>query len=200
MKKIYPFLVLLTLSCACGDRPASEEITDSFNKVDSSLAAGSGRARTATDNLLDSLDARTKEQTGDQSEWKNKAGSAVQMATSLIQYIEGIKVQLQSYPPDALEPSRELLVANGKGMELFNRLEQFNYAINSLDEGYAALYRNDPTVRLDIPKNKTSWPEYYFKSVPVFAAVTLLTKLQNDISNEELRFVHYCLQQAKGNN
>lgn len=195
----YPVLLAILLYSCGNDRPAADEVPDSFQQVDSSLAASSTRARTAADDLLDSITAKTTGDLADNEAWKAKAGRAVNMAASVKEFIEAIKQQLKPYPPDALEPPNELMVKNGKGIELFNRLERFNQDVHALDSNYAALYRNDPAVNLDLPQHRVSWAEYYFGSTPVFAAVTMLTKLQNDISNEELRFVHYCLQQANKN-
>lgn len=196
--KIHPILFLFcwTVFSCREPQPAGDDVLDNFEKVDSSLSATSATMRSAAENLLDSIGLKTKEApSGEALEWQRKAAEVMKMSAALKNHIEGIKRQLQQHPEDAIAPVDDLMVKNNAGYELLKKMDAFNKDVLTVDVRYSSMYGNDPAIDLQIPKDQSTWAAFYFQQTPVFAAVTLLSKWQNDISNEEMRFVHFCLQQ-----
>ena len=97
---------------------------------------------------------------------------------------------------DAIDAAGEVMLApiTGKGKKLFN-------AINAYRENILQ-YVTDPRQRKIIASNLSTnvprkpntlgknWQEYMFEDMPVAAAVTLLSKLQNDVRYAEGEVLH----------
>ena len=193
------FLSLLAIigfyGCSSND-PNTEKIKGSFDSVNATLSAASKSANASIESLMDSIDHRnpgigayTTRDT-----WKGKANAARSMSGQVVNYLEQLKTTLKNVPADDLTAVEDLMIKKGKGKELYEKLEQYNNDLIGLDAGYHSVYK-DPPVDLSHPKTSKTWQESYFKMVPAFAAITLLSKFQNDIRNSEMRFVRYCFEQ-----
>lgn len=90
-----------------------------------------------------------------------------------------------------------------KGIELRNKLESFDKRMSSL-----AIDRNGNPVRIefgidsqeekkDRNGNKIPWHIYYFQDVPAIAAITEITKFQNDVRNAEGEVIDLLYKEAK---
>ncbi|MCL2649658.1 MAG: gliding motility protein GldM [Candidatus Azobacteroides sp.] len=92
--------------------------------------------------------------------------------------------------PDDLDASEDVMLASGEGKtsgaELKSKLESYRDAIIKILDRDTLQQRiiadNLSTTPSD---NKQSWEESLFRRMPLTAAITILTKLQNDIRNAE---------------
>jgi len=92
-----------------------------------------------------------------------------------------------------LEVSTRYFLKEGHGLELQNNLKAYIQTMKSyLDNP------NDLAIHVDVadpPTNKEgdkkNWMEYYWEGVPSIAAITELTKMQNDVRNAETEVTNY---------
>jgi gliding motility-associated protein GldM len=120
---------------------------------------------------------------------------------------------------DNLDAATRLMDVNGKGPELYNKLGAFRSQVigvlkpeefgdnprfqQELKEEIARLQKTIPidlTVKASTTGSKLSndakgWTQMNFHMTPAIAAMTILSKLQNDIKNSEAQMVDYCHRQ-----
>ena len=87
-----------------------------------------------------------------------------------------------------LAPSR------GRGKELFDAINNYRAKMLTMVNDYHQKQMIASNLTTDIPKNEQTlgknWQEYMFESMPAAAAVTLLSKLQNDVRYAEGEVLH----------
>ena len=186
----------------------STEVLEGFSVVEDSLKrtiAGSTKQNNA---LYDVFAHQLKSNPEKVKAWFNKAEGVRKASDSLFNFVQQLKVDIvrEADGSDAdvrnivnkenLEAASHVMLApiEGKGRKLFEGINAYrNYILKMI---------NDPTQRdiiaqnlsTEIPKGKRSmgknWQEYMFESMPVSAAVTLLSKLQSDIRYAEGEVLH----------
>lgn len=124
---------------------------------------------------------------------------------------------IQKYNDDDLEASSRLLVEHGKGKELREKLKEYKDKIlatvdpskfsdpiikKSVKEKRAQLEKSFP-LDLSTPKSQegsdtsnSDWSYSYFHMTPTIAAMTILSKFQNDVKSSEAQVVDYFLSQV----
>lgn len=191
----------------------SAEILNAFKVVDSSLLKSNASIDNSNDNLLKSLQQKlAKPETAEKAAiWKPKADQAKVMSDQLIAKIEQYKDSLKrasGYAPerdvktfkeDDLESATRLFIVNGKGPELLKDLTNFKSQLLALDPKINAEFANKLPIDLSVPPSTTgsenSWEYNYFHMTPTIAALTILSKFENDIKNAENQVVNYCHNQ-----
>ena len=87
-----------------------------------------------------------------------------------------------------LSPSR------GRGKELYNAINNYRAKMLNMVNDYHLKQMIASNLTTEIPKNAhamgKNWQEYMFESMPAAAAVTLLSKLQNDVRYAEGEVLH----------
>ena len=135
-----------------------------------------------------------------------KAGEVVGQTDKLYDYIDSLKLQIVKFADgedadvnnirnrDNLDAASVIMLSaqGGKGKALKTRIDQYRQFVTSFLEDpekrknlETALSTNPPKaagVQLD---QKKTWEETMFDNMPTIAAVTLLTKLQNDVRYAE---------------
>lgn len=125
------------------------------------------------------------------------------------------KEGVEEFKEDDLEAATRLFDKNGEGPKLHDRLEEFkNKLLNILDpskfteeadkkEVAEEKARLEKTLPLDLSvppsqagNTKLSWTESYFHMTPTIAALTILSKFQNDVKNSEAQMADYCLSRV----
>lgn len=112
---------------------------------------------------------------------------------------------------DNLDAPTRVMENQKKGAELEKRLTELRNKLLSFvdvkDPKAKEEFEKSLPLRVEIgkshgsdhgPKNKT-WTSYHFNMVPTIAAVTILSKFQNDIKNSESRLVDYLLSKVGEN-
>jgi gliding motility-associated protein GldM len=125
---------------------------------------------------------------------------------------------LETFSEDNLDAPTRLMDKNGKGKELYDRLGKFKsdvLAALKVEEFQdpklkadieAAIegFKKSIPIDLSVPKSQSGkeytndakgWTTNYFHMTPTIAALTILSKFQNDVKNTEAQLVDYCHQQ-----
>jgi gliding motility-associated protein GldM len=128
-------------------------------------------------------------------------------------YVESLKQELkvesglqikegkEVYKEDDLDATTRLFLNSksgaSKGKDLYNKLVQFKADLSAIDPLIAKEVIPNLPLDLSIPTTssiagKDDWAYAYFNMTPSVAAVTILTKFQNDIRNSEAQVVEFC--------
>jgi len=188
----------------------SSEILNAFKTVNNSLEKTNEVVNASTGEIMTSLQAKLKDEgTRERAQiWLPHAQKAQQLTTDLYGYIQKFKDQIlteagadfakgdSSYKDDNLDIATRIMVEHGGGKELYKRLDQYKKDILALDPQIAQKFSSSLPINLAKPRtqnkgNKT-WEDAYFRMVPTVAALTILSKFQNDIKTSENKVISFC--------
>ena len=192
----------------------SSEILNAFKTVDKSLMTATGVAEKKNSEIFKSFQKKIEDPTTREKAeiWLPKAQKAKSLSDEVYNYIEALKAELkkeaglkmvegkEDFKEDDLDAATRLFVSapptgKGKGKELYDRLKNFKEQLLAIDpEMKKDIGSNLP---LDLPevkseKDKEEWAYTFFHMTPTVAAITMLSKFQNDIKNSESQAVEYC--------
>lgn len=186
----------------------STEVLNGFSIVEESLKRTTDNSIKENRAVYGSLAEQMKNNPEKVRAWFEKATSVKDMSDSLYNFIQDLKVAIVKEADgaegninnvkaiDDLESAGLVMLApgTGKGKALFDAVNSYRERILKLvtDERQKAIIASNLSTKL--PKNaKTmgkNWQEYHFESMPVAAALTLLSKLQSDIRYAEGEVLH----------
>ncbi len=192
----------------------SAEILNAFKTVDTSLNAASSTLDKKNNKIfIDFKSALNDGSTHDRAAlWEPKALQAQALATQMIANIDALKQRIiqsadydpkdSSYKEDELEGPTRIMADPGKaGDTLSDQLRNFKAGLLGLDPAIAKEFQTSLPIDLSIPKsnnkaNQKDWASSYFYMTPAVAAITILSKFENDVKNSEAMVVDYCFQQV----
>lgn len=190
----------------------SAEILNAFKTVNHSLGTANEIIDQNNDQIFKSLEAQQKDPaTADRAnKWAPLANNAGLLSKNAIAYIESIKTLLinesgynpkdSSYREDELEGPTRLMVEESRGDTLLQKLTDFRKNLLAIDPAISQKFANILPIDLKTPKSDNSanndWKSTYFRMVPTVAALTILSKFENDIKNSEAMVVNFCQQQV----
>ena len=196
----------------------SSEILNAFKTVDNSLRTANSTIDGKSQQLVASLnELLSKPETHDKAAvWKPKADEAQKESEAIYQYIEGLKQELLKeakldpktgeFKEDDLEAATRLFVeppptGKGKGKELYSKLETLKNELLNLDPAIKQELAKTLPIDLSIPKSNNQasnkdWATSYFHMTPTVAALTILSKFQNDVRNSEAQVIEFCHKQV----
>lgn len=211
----------------------SSEIINAFETVNNSILTSNKIIEEKTAVTYKSFEEKAKDpQTAAKAAvWAPKANEAKRLAAELYAQIETLKAELvkvagtheengeQKMNMDKLDASTALMEKDGKGKELYAKLQAFRKSIvgvlkpedfadnpmfqAQLKKDIAAFDKSLP-IDLKVPTSKSGnkyentpegWTLSNFHMTPAIAAMTILSKLQNDVKNSEAQIVDYCHNQ-----
>jgi gliding motility-associated protein GldM len=192
----------------------SSEILNAFKTVDTSLQNANGVIENKNQQLLSSLNELEKDsKTHDKAViWRAKALEAQKIADDAYKYLEDLKHELKqeagldpatgNFKEDDLEAATRLFVSappagKNKGKDLLKTLSDVKSKLLALDPDIAKEFEKTLPIDITIPQSKNDasnkdWPSAYFHMTPTIAAITILSKFQNDIKNSEAQVVEFC--------
>lgn len=187
----------------------SAEILNAFKTVNKSLETTNVTVNNSTDAIMKSLeDKLTDPKTHDKAEiWLPKAKQVQDYAKSVYSYIQGLKdniikqgggdVDSRSFKADNLDIATRLMVEKGNGKELLKKLGEFkNDVLKNVDPSIDSMFGASLPINLETPrtqsKSNNTWERAYFHMVPTVAALTILSKFQNDVKTSENKIVEFC--------
>ncbi|MEG2673663.1 MAG: gliding motility protein GldM [Muribaculaceae bacterium] len=200
-KMINLMYIVLTAMLALN---VSSDVLNGFNQVEDGLARTNKNIEQRNDALYQKLVDFNKQNPEKGGTWYNKA-TEVRIATAkLYSYVDSLKLAIVKKADgkdadinnikqqDDLEAAAVVMLAptNGKGEILRKNIDKYRTYIASLmtdpvrKNNIEGALSTAPRVMKGTIGNK-SWEEGLFDNMPVVAAVTLLTKLQNDIRYAE---------------
>ena len=178
----------------------SAEVIEAFKTVDKSLQGSSANITTANGILYQSLQDKLKdEQYKTQAAvWQPKGLLAKQYSDDVIKYIEDVKLELKqnaglkengSFKEDNLDASTRLFETKGRGDELKAKLDEYKKNMLSIDSSFPARFSANFPVNTDpVPSREGGTKPFttgYFHMTPTVAALTMLSKFQNNVKNAE---------------
>lgn len=194
----------------------SSEILNAFKVVDGSLIKSNVVVDQSNKNIQTSLTelAKTPENAANAAIWQPKANAALSLTDQESQYIEKLKNDLKreaGYNPekgdtifkdDDLDAATRLFDTKGEGEKLKSSLEKFRTDILAqLPEKQRAEIADNIPIDTNIPKSESgnsnnSWTTSYFHMTPTVAALTMLSKFQNDVKRSGNLVAEKCLEQV----
>jgi gliding motility-associated protein GldM len=192
----------------------SNEVIEAFKTVDKSLQASSKNINSSNQILYSSLsEMLNKNETKVLAEkWQPLAVKAKGYATELDSYIEGLKMELkkgaglviksdgkEDFKEDNLDASTRIFETAGKGNELKAKLEDFKKKILDLDPKIKTKFESNfpiSTEGVEGKEGKKDFTTGYFHMTPTVAALTMLSKFQNNVKNAENQVVTFCAEQV----
>lgn len=190
------FIAMLALN-------VSAEVLNGFELVESSLSESSANMERRNRLILDELEAYFTQNPEKAKEWFRKGEAVHTMTDSLLRYVEDLKIRMVKKADgkkgnvqnirhkEDLEASSYVMLSpiTKEGKKLRQAIDEYRTNITGLvtDSHRRSIIENNlntaPSARAKA-QNK-SWEEALFEQMPVAAAVTILTKLQNDIRSSE---------------
>lgn len=192
----------------------SSEILNAFKTVNRSLETTNQTVGGSTNEIMTSLaDKKNQPETRDRAtEWYGKAQKVQGYATTTYNYIQSLKDRIlkeaggdpnnasKSFKEDNLDIATHVMVEKGEGKKLLQSLTDFQNNILNVDAKIKDNAKNLVQIDLSKPptKNKgnNTWEAAYFRMVPTVAAMTILSKFQNDVKTSENKVIAFCHEQV----
>jgi gliding motility-associated protein GldM len=194
----------------------SAEILNAFKTVNNSLNAASTTLDQKNKNIFSLFAAAMNDQsTKDRAaEWLPKAQQTQKKSEDMIAYIQSLQTRVRdaadwnpadsTYKEDDLEaPTRVMTDPGQAGDSLHNALGKLRSELLSLVDDPLAKQRFTASLPIDTTIFKTNntanqkdWSASYFYMTPAVAAITILSKFENDVKNSEAMMVDYFYQQV----
>ncbi len=189
----------------------SNEVLKGFDLVGGSLRRSTDNAVEKNKVLYQNMDEHYKGNPVKTQEWYDRAMVVKGMSDSLCAYAQQLSLAIarEADGPDGdpekiknkedLEAAGHVMLApaKGQGRNLFNRINDYRKRILKYvdDPREAAIISSN--LSTDVPNGEEYigkvWEQYMFESMPAIAAVTMLTKLQNDVRAAEGEVIHSLL-------
>jgi gliding motility-associated protein GldM len=186
----------------------SSEILNAFRTVNSSLMNANGIIEAKNAGIFSSFNKKLQDpkQAEKARIWKAKADQAKKVADDMFSYIESLKTDLMkeagqkepggTFKEDNLDAATRLLVEGGKGKLLHQKLEEYKKALLAIDPEIRAEFEKTLPIDLSVPKSQHKgnhdWESAYFRMTPTIAALTMLSKFENDVKNSEAQVLDFC--------
>ena len=188
----------------------SSEILNAFRTVNNSLENSIHTIDEKNQTLFKSLDEKLNNPASQKlaAIWAPKAERAKALSDEMYAYIEGIKDRLKrasgynpakgdtTYSEDDLDVPTNILDDGKVGDTLYQRLSAFRNNILNIDPEIKSQFSHSLPIDLSMPvveeKSNRTWAAAYFRMTPTIAALTILTKFQNDVKNAEAQVVLFC--------
>jgi gliding motility-associated protein GldM len=180
----------------------SAEVIEAFKTVDKSLVNSNTNIEASNNTLFKSLAAKLSDPTSkaNAEKWAPKAEQAKKLSAEMMAYIDGLKKELKTasgltveegvekYKEDDLNATSRIFDTDKKGKELDDKLKAYRAAMLNIDPEIKAAFQTNLPVEVVEGKDATT-PN--FRMMPTVAAITLLSKWQNNIKNAENQVVTF---------
>ncbi|MBL7743316.1 MAG: gliding motility protein GldM [Chitinophagaceae bacterium] len=187
----------------------SSEILNAFKTVNKSLETTNTTVNKSTEQILTSL----KDKLSDPSKaakaqvWYPKAQQVQSMSKDVVVYIQQLKDRIlteaggkpgtdQKFKEDNLDIATRIMVEKGEGPKLLAMLTKYRKDLLAIDPSIDSAFKTVLPINLEKPESKNkagkTWEGAYFHMVPTVAALTILSKFQNDVKTSENSVVQFC--------
>jgi gliding motility-associated protein GldM len=196
----------------------SAEIINAFKTVDNSLMQSNSVLNTSSGSVYESLSEMMKDpKTAEKAAiWKPKADKARELAKQTSDLIDKYKQQLKEeadlnketgdFKEDNIDAATRLFDTKGEGKNLYAALENFKKNILAIDPEISKALASKLPLNLDVTKSASGnketgdkvadWVYGNFHMTPTVAALTMLSKFQNDVKNTENQVATFCASQV----
>lgn len=186
----------------------SSEILNAFKTVNRSLENTNVTVDKSTQTIMTSLDQKRSEGATavKAAYWYPKAKAVQDYSKEAFDYIQKIKneiirrgggdVNKKNFKADNLDIATRMMVDKGEGKKLLQMLTEYRKNVLAVDGSIDSTFSTTLPIDLTAPKTQSkankSWESAYFRMVPTVAALTILSKFQNDIKTSENRIIQHC--------
>ncbi|MGH2564123.1 MAG: gliding motility protein GldM, partial [Ginsengibacter sp.] len=194
----------------------SNEVINAFKVVDKSLITSNENISASNNNLYRGLEEKlTKPESQEKAKkWTPLAMEAKQYSDAMMIYIDSLKLALkksadlrmrwneklkdsvEDFREDNLDASTRLFETKGKGKELKDRLDDYKKNMLGIDPVINAQFEHAFPLNTRPPLSqdgtKKDFTQAFFHMTPTVAALTMLSKFQNNIKNAENEIVTFC--------
>ena len=186
----------------------SSDVLNGFSLVDESLNRSTENANLVNRGIYENFEEQYKTNPKKVKEWYDKAQHVRRISDHLYNLSEELKIAIvkKSDGEDGdihnirnredLEAATFIMLApgSGRGQELYEAIVNYRKDILSLVTDSLQKRIIKSNLSTDVPQKPETmgknWQEYMFETMPTSAAVTLLTKLQNDVRYAEGEVLH----------
>lgn len=186
----------------------STEVLQGFAVVQDSLDRTTKNASSVNEELYGNFKNQMASNPEKVREWFEKATEVKDMSDSLYNFAEALKIAIvkEADGPDGdlhnidntdnIDAAGTIMLAPviGKGKKLYNAINSYRERILTFvtDPRQREIIASNLSTKVPRRKNNLgkNWQEYMFEDMPVAAAVTLLSKLQNDVRYAEGEVLH----------
>lgn len=189
------FIAMLALN-------VSAEVLNGFDIVGDSLSNSSDNLHNRNQLIMDELVRYNRQNPEKAGEWYDKGLQVKQMSDSLVNYMENLKVDMVRESDgkkadvnnirnkDNLDAASFVMLSApaNEGAKLRERIDNYRQTVTGLvlepnrREIIEKNLNTEPSKRSETNQN---WEQSLFENMPVSAAVTILTKMQNDVRSSE---------------
>ncbi|MBQ6079281.1 MAG: gliding motility protein GldM [Muribaculaceae bacterium] len=201
-KMINLMYIVLTAMLALN---VSSDVLNGFSQVEDGLTRSNRTITARNQSLYGQLQAFNEKNPEKGKVWLDKATEVVSATDGLYNYIDSLKLEIVRHADgedadvnnirnrDNLDAASEVMLTatGGKGKALKARIDQYRQFVTSFLEDPEKRKNLETALSTTPPKltnydiSKHTWEETMFENMPCIAAITLLTKLQNDVRYAE---------------
>ncbi len=198
----------------------SNEVISAFQVVNNSLITSNTNISASNNTLYKSLEEKlTEPQSAEKAKiWEPNAMKAKRYSEDMMAYIDSLKFALkkgadlrmkwdknlkdsvEDYRMDNLDASTRLFETKKKGDELKARLDHYkDEMLNNIDptikKQFGSTFPVNTVPPISQDGKKKDFTQAFFHMTPTIAALTILSKFQNNIKNAESEIITYCHNQ-----
>lgn len=186
----------------------SSDVLNGFTLVDESLSKSSENTGRQNDALYDAFEMHMQQNPEKVREWYERACEVREMSDTIYNLAERLKVRIAKKADgekgdvknlinrEDLEAATQVMLnpVVGEGHLLYDAITE--YRTNMLEMTNDSILKEiiKTSLSTDVPQRDISllknWQEYHFENMPAIAAITLLTKIQNDVHYVEGEILH----------
>jgi gliding motility-associated protein GldM len=190
----------------------SAEILNAFKTVNKSLENTNTTVANSSETIMSSLQDKLNDPKNAEKAkiWYPKAQEVQKASKNVYSYIQSLKddiikqgggdVYSHSFKADNLDIATRLMVDKKKGVELKKMLDDYKKNVLAIDPEMAKAFANTISINTEVPtgtsKANNTFERAYFHMVPTVAALTVLSKFQNDVKTTENKLVEWCHNQV----
>ena len=190
----------------------SNEVLNGFDIVEKSLSRTTENSTKENLAIYEDFEQQMKANPQKVKEWYDKAQMVRHMSDSLYDFASELKLAIaheadgKNGDPSNIQSKEDLEAANqvmlapgrGRGDELRRAIDSFRERMVRMVPDTAQQKLIASNLTTEVPKTATTlaktWQEYMFEAMPAAAAITLLSKLQNDVRYAEGEVLHTLVQ------
>lgn len=186
----------------------SSDVLNGFNLVDDSLSKSVANANVQNKALYNEFDQHMQQNPEKVKEWYGRALQVKNISDSLYNLAEDLKIRIAKKADGSngdysnlknredLEASTYVMLSAGsqRGQKLYDAVNSYREKILTMITDTVQQKIIESSFSTEVPRRDISmmknWQEYHFENMPAIAAITLLTKLQNDVRYAEGEVLH----------
>lgn len=192
----------------------SAEVINAFKVVDKSLITSTENISSSNSTIYKSLSDKLKQpESAEKAQiWQPKAEKARELSAEMTSYIDNLKLELkkaadlkinkdgtENFKEENLDASTRLFETNGEGPKLEAKLKKYKEDMLSIDPSIRKEFEKNFPVNVTPPVSqegtKKDFTQSFFHMTPTVAALTMLSKFQNNIKNSEAEVITFCHNQ-----